>query len=123
MRKKANVVSKKTTKKSVSVKKVSSKRTRKNNGRFILRLYIAGQTPRCIAALANLKNYFDTNFPGEYTIKVIDLLKNPQLAKDNQILAIPTIIKSLPKPVRRAIGDFSDIERMLVGLDIHPKKL
>jgi circadian clock protein KaiB len=82
-----------------------------------LRLYIAGQTPKCLTALNNLKKLCDAHFPGQYTIEVIDLLKQPQLAAGDQILAIPTLVKKLPLPVRKIIGDLSQQERVLVGLD------
>jgi circadian clock protein KaiB len=85
-----------------------------------LKLYIAGQTPRSMAALANLRRIVDEHLGGQYQIEVIDLLENPQLAKGDQILAVPTLIKDLPLPVRRIIGDLSDTERVLVGLDVRP---
>lgn len=83
-----------------------------------LRLYIAGQTPKSLAAIANLKNICAGNFEGQYNIQVIDLLKNPALARDHQILAIPTLVRSLPVPICKIIGDLSDTERVVVGLDI-----
>jgi circadian clock protein KaiB len=82
-----------------------------------LRLYIAGQTPKCLAALANLKKLCETHFPGRYAIEVIDLLKHPQLAAGDQIFAIPTLVKKLPLPMRKVIGDLSQQEKVLVGLD------
>jgi circadian clock protein KaiB len=82
-----------------------------------LRLYIAGQTPKCVAALSNLKVICETNFSGKYAIEVIDLLKNPKLAAGDQILAIPTLVKKLPLPMRKLIGDFSNAQRVLIGLD------
>jgi circadian clock protein KaiB len=85
-----------------------------------LKLYIAGQTPRSIAALTNLRRIVDEYLGGEYEIVVIDLLENPQLAKGDQILAVPTLVKDLPLPVRKIIGDLSDTERVLVGLDLQP---
>jgi circadian clock protein KaiB len=85
-----------------------------------LKLYIAGQTPRSMAALANLKRIVDEHLGGQYEIEVIDLLENPQLAKGDQILAVPTLVKDLPLPVRKIIGDLSDTERVLVGLDLRP---
>ena len=86
--------------------------------KWILILYIAGQTPRCIEALHNLKMICNDNFPGKYEIKIVDLLKHPQLAKDHQIVAIPTVIRQLPKPIKKAIGDLSDKERVIVGLEM-----
>ncbi len=85
-----------------------------------LRLYIAGQTPRSIAALANLNRICQENLAGKYTCQVIDLLENPQLAKGDQILAVPTLVKDVPPPLRKIIGDLSDTERVLVGLDLRP---
>ena len=85
-----------------------------------LKLYIAGQTPRSMIALANLKKIGDDHLAGHYEIEVIDLLENPALAKGDQILAVPTLVKNLPPPFRRIIGDLSDTERVLVGLDLRP---
>lgn len=89
---------------------------------FVLCLYIAGITPRSETALANLKAYCEENLAPHYTIEVVDLLEHPQLAQQEQILAVPTVIRKLPKPVRKAIGDFSNSERMLVGLGLYKKK-
>ena len=86
--------------------------------RWTLRLFVAGQTPRSVAAYDNLKRICEERLPGRCEIEVIDLLKNPNLAKDDQILAIPTVVRKLPPPVRRIIGDLSDTERVLVGLDL-----
>jgi circadian clock protein KaiB len=86
-----------------------------------LRLYVAGQTPRAIAALDNLKKICEEHLAGQYTIEVIDLLKNPQLARGDQILAVPTLVRKLPEPVRKIIGDLSNEERVLVGLDLRPR--
>ena len=86
-----------------------------------LRLYVAGQTPKSLAAIANLKNICVGEFEEEYRIQVIDLLKNPALARDHQILAIPTLVRSLPVPICKIIGDLSDKERVIVGLDIRKK--
>lgn len=85
-----------------------------------LKLYIAGQTPRSMAALANLEKIVEEHLGNEYQIEVIDLLENPQLAKGDQILAVPTLVKDLPLPVRKIIGDLSNTERVLVGLDLRP---
>ncbi len=85
-----------------------------------LRLYVAGQTPKSLAAFANLKAICEEHVPGRYTIEVIDLLVNPQLAKGDQIIAIPTLVRKLPVPIRKIIGDLSDTERVLVGLDLRP---
>ena len=85
---------------------------------WTLRLYVAGQTPKSSAAFDNLKRLCEERLKGHYSIEVIDLLKNPRLAKDDQILAIPTLVRRLPLPVRRIIGDLSNTERVLVGLDL-----
>src|SRR5262245_55974736 len=86
----------------------------------ILRLYIAGQTPKSIKAFANLKKLCEQHMAGKYRIEVIDLVQNPQLAAGDQILAVPTLVRRLPEPVRRIIGDLSHTDRVLVGLDIRP---
>lgn len=83
-----------------------------------LRLYVAGQTPKSLAAMSNLKRICDEHLKGRYRIEVIDLVKNPQLAQGDQILAIPTLVKKLPVPVRKIIGDLSNTDRVLVGLDL-----
>jgi len=88
----------------------------------VLRLYIAGQTPRSIAAFANLKKICEEHFAGRYRIEVIDLVQNPQLAAGDQILAVPTLVRRLPEPVRKIIGDLSNAERVLVGLDVRPAR-
>jgi circadian clock protein KaiB len=89
-------------------------------GIFQLRLYVAGQTPKSIAALANLRRICTEHLTGRYKIEVIDLLKNPMLARGDQILAVPTLVKKLPSPVRKILGDLSNTERVLVGLDLQP---
>lgn len=87
-----------------------------------LRLYVAGKTPRSLAALANLKRYCEEHLRGKYSIEVIDLLVQPQLAEGDQILAIPTLVKKVPEPIRKIIGDLSNEEKVLVGLDLrHPR--
>jgi circadian clock protein KaiB len=90
--------------------------------RWNLRLYVAGQTPKSLAALANLKRVCEEHLAGKYTIEVIDLLVNPQLARGDQIVAIPTLVRKLPEPMRRIIGDMSNAERVLVGLQLRPCK-
>ncbi|HEX5837508.1 MAG TPA: circadian clock KaiB family protein [Anaerolineales bacterium] len=87
-----------------------------------LRLYVAGQTPKSLAAFANLKKICEEHLAGEYHIEIIDLLKQPQLASGDQILAIPTLVRKLPAPIRKIIGDLSNTERVLVGLDIREQK-
>ena len=85
---------------------------------YILKLYVAGNTPNSMRALKTLRNILETEFQGVYALKVIDVLKNPQLAEEDKILATPTLSKILPPPVRRIIGDLSDRERVLIGLDL-----
>ena len=87
-----------------------------------LRLYVAGQTAKSLQAFANLKRICEEHLSGEYRIEVVDLLQSPQLAKGDQILALPTLVRKLPEPVRKIIGDLSDTERVLVGLDLHPRQ-
>jgi circadian clock protein KaiB len=90
--------------------------------KYELRLYIAGNTAKSITALSNLKKYCEEHLKGEYTIEVIDLLRNPQLAAGDQILAIPTLVRKVPVPIRKIIGDLSNEEKVLVGLDIRQIK-
>ena len=85
-----------------------------------LRLYVAGRTPKSIQAFENLKRICEEHLPGRYKIEVIDLLENPRLAKADQIVAIPTLVRKLPDPIRRVIGDLSNIEKTLVGLQLRP---
>lgn len=87
-----------------------------------LRLYVAGQGPKSLVAFANLKRLCEDHLKGRYTIEVIDLVETPRLAKDDQILAIPTLVRKLPEPVRKIIGDLSNTERVLVGLDLIPAR-
>jgi circadian clock protein KaiB len=89
-------------------------------GYYNLRLYVAGQTPKSLTAIANLKQICEEHLAGRYTIEVIDLLVSPQLAAGDQILALPTLVRRLPPPIKRVIGNLSDTERVLVGLDIRP---
>ena len=93
-----------------------------DQGPYHLRLYVAGQTAKSLAAIANLKRVCEAHLAGRYDIEVIDLLQNPQLAAGDQILAIPTLVRRLPAPLKRIIGDLSNTERVLVGLDIRPKQ-
>lgn len=100
---------------------VSPKTERAESPRWNLRLYVAGQTPRSLTAFKNLKEICEEYLKGEYHIEVIDLMENPTLARGDQILAIPTLVRKLPHPIRKIIGDLSDTERVLVGLDIQPR--
>jgi circadian clock protein KaiB len=86
-----------------------------------LRLYVAGQTPKSVAAFNNLKRLCEEHLQGKYRIEVIDLLRNPLLAKGDQILAVPTLVRKLPEPIKKIIGDLSNTERVLVGLDLRPR--
>ena len=91
------------------------------NASLELRLYVAGQTPKSLIALRNLKKICEEHLQGCYRLYVIDLVKTPQLAQDDQILAIPTLVRNLPQPIRKIIGDLSDTQRVLVGLDVRPE--
>jgi circadian clock protein KaiB len=106
-------------------------RSSKSNGRGVpstppkrwqLRLYVAGQTPKSVMAFANLKRLCEEHLAGEFEIEVVDLIENPRLAKDDQIVAIPTLVRKLPEPIRKIIGDLSDTERTLVGLQLRSFK-
>jgi circadian clock protein KaiB len=87
---------------------------------YSLRLYVAGQTPKSIAAISNLKKICEEHLAGRYEIEIIDLMKDPALAMRHQIVAIPTLIRQLPEPLKRIIGDLSNTEKVLIGLDIRP---
>lgn len=97
-------------------------RAQRSKKKYELRLYVAGQTPRSLAAFANLKKICEEHMAGQYHIEVIDLLKHPQLASGDQILAIPTLVRKLPEPIKKIIGDLSNTERVLVGLDVREQK-
>ncbi len=88
--------------------------------KYQLRLYVAGKTAKSVTALANLKRYCEEHLKGEYVIEIIDLLEKPQLAEGDQIFAIPTLVRKVPEPIRKIIGDLSNEEKVLVGLDIRP---
>ena len=94
------------------------KTVKKTDDKWTLRLYVAGQTPKALTAFGNLKKICEDQLKGKYSIEVIDLLINPQLGKEDQILALPTLVRKLPVPVRKIIGDLSNTERVLVGLDL-----
>ena len=89
---------------------------------FDLRLYVAGQTPKAMRALENLRKICDEHLAGRYRIEVIDLLEDPQLGRGDQILALPTLVRKLPQPIKKIIGDLSNTERVLVGLDLRPRQ-
>jgi circadian clock protein KaiB len=88
---------------------------------FDLRLYVAGQTPKAVRAFANLRQICDEHLAGRYSIEIIDLLENPQLGAGDQILALPTLVRRLPTPIKKIIGDLSNTERVLVGLDLRER--
>ena len=98
----------------------NSRKTEEDPHFWQLRLYVAGQTPKSLAAFANLKKICDEHLRGKYRIEIIDLLENPTLAGGDQILAIPTLVRKLPEPVKKIIGDLSNTEKVLVGLDLRP---
>jgi len=105
--------------KAVSTVKGKKAKIGETKGIWNLRLYVAGQTPKSITAFANLKKICEEHLAGKYKIEVIDLLKNPQLAKGHQIVAIPTLVRELPEPLKKIIGDLANTERVLVGLDLY----
>lgn len=102
-------------------KKSSKAKATSRAAEWELRLYVAGQTPRAVKAFQNLKNICEEHLKGKYSIEVIDLLVSPQLARGDQIVAVPTLVRKLPEPVRKIIGDLSNVERVLVGLDLRQR--
>lgn len=105
---------------SVKAKPAETENPESDQERWLLRLYVAGQTSKSVTAFANLKKICEEHLEGRYQIEVIDLLVNPTLAKDDQILALPTLVRRLPEPMKKIIGDLSNTERVLVGLDVKP---
>ena len=103
-----------------AVTKTTPRKKDGNDRIWNLRLYVAGQSPKSVVAFANLKRICEEHLAGRNRIEVLDLMKNPQLAHGDQIIAIPTLVRKLPEPLKRIIGDLSDIERTLVGLDLFP---
>jgi circadian clock protein KaiB len=103
-----------------TVKRAKARAPHRPGKLWQLRLYVAGQTPKSLTAFSNLKQICEDHLKGRYSIEVIDLLEQPQLSKGDQILAIPTLVRKLPQPVRKIIGDLSNTERVLVGLDLRP---
>ena len=101
-----------------TVKRQESGSHRRPTKLWQLRLYVAGQTPKSLMAFSNLKKICEDHLKGRYSIEVVDLVEQPQLSKGDQILAIPTLVRKLPQPIRKIIGDLSDTERVLVGLDL-----
>lgn len=99
-------------------KGIRARRAAETGPTLKLRLYVAGETPRSVAAIANLERICQQHLQGRYEIEVIDLVRNPRLARDHQILAVPTLVRQIPLPARKIIGDLSNVERVLVGLDV-----
>jgi circadian clock protein KaiB len=89
---------------------------------YALKLYVAGQTPKAVRAFSNLRKICEEHLEGRYSIEVIDLVENPQLGRGDQILAVPTLVRHLPTPIKKIIGDLSNTERVLVGLDLRPRR-
>ena len=112
----------KTKEKALKIGRLKELPAKQKNGKWILCLYVAGQTKKTVTALDNLNLICEEKLKGNYTIEVVDLLKNPQLARENQILAVPTLVRMFPKPVRNIIGDLSDMENVLAGLDLAEHK-
>jgi circadian clock protein KaiB len=109
------------TKKAARTPKAAKAKSSKSKKQWELRLYVAGQTDRAVTAFANLKKICEEHMAGQYSIEIIDLLKHPQLARGDQIVAIPTLVRKLPEPVRKIIGDLSNTQRVLVGLDLRER--
>ena len=108
----------------MSTKKAPAKKAAKKQDspeHWNLRLYVAGTTPRSVAAIANLRRFCEEHLAGRYRIEVVDLLENPKLARGDQIVAIPTLVRRLPPPLRRIVGDLSNTEKALVGLQLRPR--
>jgi len=114
---------KRKSRKPLTLHRIAEKNEPVANEVFQLRLYVAGQTPRSVDAFANLKKLCEEYLPGRYNIEVVDLVKHPQLAAGDQILAIPTLVRKLPQPLRKIVGDLRDTERALVGLQFRPANL
>jgi len=106
----------------LSLQQIAANASEADTEKWDLRLYVAGQTPRSIAAFANLKRLCEEHLAGRYNIEVVDLMKYPQLAAGDQILAIPTLVRKLPQPIRKIVGDLRDTERALVGLQLRQGK-
>ena len=104
----------------LALDELTRKPLKEEEEKWDLRLYVAGQTPRSVAAFANLKRLCEEHLAGRYSIEVVDLIKHPQLAAGDQILAIPTLVRKLPQPIRKIVGDLRDTERALVGLQLRP---
>jgi circadian clock protein KaiB len=105
-----------------STEELEKAAARRDRAKYVLRLYVTGMTPKSTRAIANVQKICEEHLAGRYELKVIDIYQQPKLAKGEQIIAAPTLIKKLPPPLRRFIGDMSDTERFLVGIDLKPKK-
>lgn len=105
-----------------STEELEKAAARRDRAKYVLRLYVTGMTPKSTRAIANVQKICEEHLAGRYELKVIDIYQQPKLAKGEQIIAAPTLIKKLPPPLRRLIGDMSDTERFLVGIDLKPKK-
>jgi len=108
-------------KKPVSKVSRSTSKAKNDLDRWNLRLYVAGQTPRSLSAVANLKRFCEAHLAGRYSIEIVDLVEDPRLARGDQIVAIPTLVRKLPAPMRKIIGDLSNTDRVFVGLDLKPR--
>ena len=97
---------------------IKKEKTKNNTPEWVLRLYVTGQTPNCVKAYQNLKNICEEHLKGKYKIEIIDLLEKPKLAKGHQIIAIPTLVRKLPEPLKKIVGNLSNTEKVLVGLDL-----
>jgi circadian clock protein KaiB len=106
--------------KAAEQKQKTEKKDKDDPNFWNLKLYVAGQSTKCLAAVRNLNRFCEEHLAGRYRVEVIDLLDNPRLARDDQILAIPTLVRKLPEPLRKIVGDLSNTERMLVGFDLRP---
>jgi circadian clock protein KaiB len=106
--------------KAVTKRSRTATAVKKDGERWNLRLYVAGQTPRSLSAVANLKRFCEAHLAGRYSIEIVDLVENPRLARGDQIVAIPTLVRKLPSPMRKIIGDLSNTDRVFVGLDLKP---
>jgi circadian clock protein KaiB len=106
---------------SSTTRRPRSRKAQEQDQSWDLRLYIAGQTPKSMAAIQNLQNFCQMYLPGKCRIEIVDLLKDPELARTDQILAIPTLVRKVPMPIRKIIGDLSNTDRVLVGFDLRPQ--
>jgi circadian clock protein KaiB len=113
-------IRKKSRKLATAARLTAARKARAASGEYLLRLYVAGHTPKSLQAFANLRQICEEHLAGRYRIEVIDLIENPALARGDQILAVPAVVRQLPPPVKKIIGDFSNVDRVLVGLELRP---